>query len=284
MREHGILGVADEGLDLEVLFDPTEEDLDLPALLVDVGDGLGCQPKVVGEKDINFPGGGVPVNDAAQRFGALPGFGAGKQNGLVGHQPQGDLDWPGFQHPVAGIALLPGDKEDFLGREVAIPGIIGVAQVFHHDGTLEQVQGPGLPHLMLPGGGDGHKGGQVAVVVQEGVELETRLGAPEGSPGEKRQAEAHHRGVQAVKLVFELELVTGGMGQAALIHEGEQGLEKAGRTPVIGVGKGGAGHRLDSQMVKVVKPGFQGSHPIPQAGPGGYLHEDEVHQLVPTAK
>lgn len=161
MREHGILGVADEGLDLEVLFDPTEEDCDLPALFIDVGDGLGYQPKVVGEKDINFPGGKVPVNNVAQRFGALPGFGAGKQNGLVGHQPQGGIDWPGFQHPVAGIALLPGDKEDFLGREVTIPGIISVAQVFHHDGTVGQVQGSGFLHLMLPGGGDGHKGRQV---------------------------------------------------------------------------------------------------------------------------
>jgi hypothetical protein len=74
------------------------------------------------------------------------------------------------------------------------------------------------------------------------------------------------------------------MGQAALIHEGEQGLEKASGTPVIGVGKGGAGHRLDSQMVKVGKPGFQCNHLIPQAGTGSDLHEDEVHQLVPTAK
>jgi hypothetical protein len=74
------------------------------------------------------------------------------------------------------------------------------------------------------------------------------------------------------------------MGQIALIHEGEPGLEKAGGPPVIGVGKGGAGHRLDFQMVKVGKPSFQGSHPIPQADTGSDLHEDEVHQLVPTAK
>jgi hypothetical protein len=164
---------------------------------------------VISETDINFPGGGIPVNDAAQRFRALPGSGAGKQNGLVGLQPQGGLDWSGFQHSVAGIALLPGDKEDFLGREVAIPGIIGVAQVFHHDGTLGQVSRLRPLHLMLPGGGDGHKGRQVTVVVQEGVEFETRLGAPERRPGKKRQAETHHRGVQAVELIVELEFVSG---------------------------------------------------------------------------
>ena len=41
MAHHGVLGVADEGLDLQILLDEAEENLDLPALLVDVGDGLG---------------------------------------------------------------------------------------------------------------------------------------------------------------------------------------------------------------------------------------------------
>jgi hypothetical protein len=35
----GILAGADEGLDAQVLFDPLEEEFDLPALLVDLRDG-----------------------------------------------------------------------------------------------------------------------------------------------------------------------------------------------------------------------------------------------------
>ena len=133
MREHGVLGVADEGLNLQILLDLAEEGLDLPALLVDVGDGLGCQPEVVGEKDINFPGGGVPVDDAPQGLGALPSFGAGKQDGLIGYQPQGGIDGPPLQDPVAGVTLLAGDEEDFLGGELRIPGIVGITQVLHDD-------------------------------------------------------------------------------------------------------------------------------------------------------
>src|SRR4030066_2285433 len=67
LAHHGVLGVADEGLDLQILLDEAEEDLDLPALLVDIGDGLGYQPEVVGEEHINLAGFGVLVNDAAQR-------------------------------------------------------------------------------------------------------------------------------------------------------------------------------------------------------------------------
>ena len=66
LGQHGVFRVADEGLDLQVLLDEAEEDLDLPAFLVDVGDGLGRQLKMVGEKDVALAGGGVPVGDAAQ--------------------------------------------------------------------------------------------------------------------------------------------------------------------------------------------------------------------------
>jgi hypothetical protein len=165
LAHHGILGVADEGLDLQILLDAAEEDLDLPALLVDVGDGLGRQPEMVSEEHVDFAGGGVLVNDAAQGLGALSGFSACKQYGLIGHQSQGGVDGTPRQHSVAGVALLAGNKEDLLGRELAIPVIVRVAQVLYDDGPLGEVQGPGFPHLMLPGRSYGHKGRQVAVVV-----------------------------------------------------------------------------------------------------------------------
>ena len=61
LGQHGVLVVADEGLDPQVLLDDAEEDLDLPAFFVDIGDGLGRQLEMVGEKDIAPAGGGIPV-------------------------------------------------------------------------------------------------------------------------------------------------------------------------------------------------------------------------------
>jgi len=55
--------------------------------------------------------------------------------------------------------------------------------------------------VRLPGRRNGDKGWQVAVVIQEGMQLDTALSAPEGRPGKQGQAEAHHRGVHAVELV-----------------------------------------------------------------------------------
>ena len=143
------------------------------------------------------------------------------------------------------MAFLPGDKEDFLGGELAIPGIVGITQVLHDDGTFGEVKSPGFLDLMLPGRGNGHKGRQIAAVVHQGVKLDPRLGAPKRGPGKQGEAEAHHGGIQAVELVFELELMPGSMGQAALIHVSEEGGEKIGGPLIIGIGKGRAGHRLD---------------------------------------
>jgi hypothetical protein len=47
----GVLGGADEGLDLEVLLEHLEEELDLPALFVDGGDGGGPEARIAKMKD-----------------------------------------------------------------------------------------------------------------------------------------------------------------------------------------------------------------------------------------
>ena len=66
MGFHCVLGGTKEGFDAQVLFDPFEEQFDLPAIPVEFGDGECGQGKVVGEE---VEGGlrlWVTVFDAAQ--------------------------------------------------------------------------------------------------------------------------------------------------------------------------------------------------------------------------
>ena len=44
-------------------------------------------------------------------------------------------------------------------------------------------------------------------MIQEGRESDAAFGAAEGSPGKSHRQRAHHRGIKAIELVFELELV-----------------------------------------------------------------------------
>ena len=61
-----IFRVADEGLYAQILFDFLEEELDLPAVFIDVGDGFRRKPEMVGQKFVVFPGFLVTIADTAQ--------------------------------------------------------------------------------------------------------------------------------------------------------------------------------------------------------------------------
>lgn len=50
LNAHRVGGGAHEGLDLEVLFESFEEELDLPALLIDCGNGGGAQMVKIGHQ------------------------------------------------------------------------------------------------------------------------------------------------------------------------------------------------------------------------------------------
>jgi hypothetical protein len=50
LRHHGISRATDERFDFQILFNPTEKDLDLPAFFVDIPNSLGNGIEVVGSK------------------------------------------------------------------------------------------------------------------------------------------------------------------------------------------------------------------------------------------
>src|SRR6185295_15192107 len=81
----GVLAGADEALDLEVLFEGLEEELDLPAVAVDVGQGGGGKLQMVGQDlDLTLLL-GVPDHDASQQVGTLfRGSFPAKTNDLIG--------------------------------------------------------------------------------------------------------------------------------------------------------------------------------------------------------
>lgn len=69
LRLDRVLGNSVEGFDAQVLLDPFEEQLDLPAALVQLRNGEGRQGKIVGEKNQLAIGLLVAVTDAPQGFG-----------------------------------------------------------------------------------------------------------------------------------------------------------------------------------------------------------------------
>src|SRR3970040_1146780 len=63
LRLHSVLRGSEERLDPKMLLDPSEEELDLPAMLVQQGDAFRGKGKIVGEKDQVPPGFRVDIPD-----------------------------------------------------------------------------------------------------------------------------------------------------------------------------------------------------------------------------
>lgn len=81
---HGVLGVAVEAFDVEVLFDPFEEEFDTPTGTIELGDGERGQLEVVGEEDESALLFDIIETHPAERFWIQKrGAGAGKYDGAI---------------------------------------------------------------------------------------------------------------------------------------------------------------------------------------------------------
>ena len=67
LGEHGVLGGPQEGLDLQMLLDPLEEKLHLPASFIKLGDGPGGKEEVVGQEIVSSLGSKIMETDETQR-------------------------------------------------------------------------------------------------------------------------------------------------------------------------------------------------------------------------
>lgn len=284
MGQDGIFGVAEKGFDLEVLLDEAEEGLDLPPVLVDVGDGPGGEVEVVGQKDIMLAGLLVPVADPAQSDRVIGPFGPCKPDDLVGSYTQTVVDLIALDDLVTSVCFHPGDKEDALAGQGKEPVKGDIGLVHDNDRPLFKAHGSGGLGLMTFGFGNGNKGRQIAVMIQQGVDLNACLGLSKSGPWEEAQAEADCGCVQGEELVLELKLVLGSDGVTAAIDMPEQGFEEGCRPSFVGLGKGGSGGRFGSQMVEVGQPGTHGSDPVTERRPAGQLDGHEVNELIPAAE
>src|SRR5471032_2931332 len=92
---HRILRVAHKTTDTEMLLDPAEEQLDLPARPIQLRDLQSRSREQVGEENQRQVLRRIAVADPAQRRRITPLRGVVAQlNGLIAAQPSESVDWP----------------------------------------------------------------------------------------------------------------------------------------------------------------------------------------------
>jgi len=159
------------------------------------------------------------------------------------------------------------------------------SELIHHDdragGELEQSCGV---HVRDLGGRDVNKGREVAIVIQQGVQLDAFLGPAKLRPREHRQAQIDHRGIKRVELVLEMELLSGGQSSTAGVLFLENDFKKLRRALRIGIGQGRAFHRSQTQVVEPLPLSLELLGDITQTGDPCELGEHHRRELLPTVK
>ena len=119
----GVVGSAVEGLDAQVLLDPLEEELDVPAAAVQLRHLPSTQAEVVGQQGDRLARLWIAGPHAPQGFRvALRGAGGHQNHGLVAQQPRRAIDFPGVAPLEAQVLLGPNDEAGLGEREVVEAG------------------------------------------------------------------------------------------------------------------------------------------------------------------
>ena len=190
---------AVKGFDAQMLLDPFEEEFDLPAAAIELGDGQRWHGEVVGQEDQRLAGFGITIADAPQRGGIIMlGLETGHHDGLVETQAGGFIHRPGVRAGAAEILLGASDEESTTLMDAMPAGEVEVAAI--HD-----VKRAGLPDqlvedvdVMHTASGDNDDGGKVALEGQQGVEFDGGLALSKRGPRKEREAEVNGGGVQRI--------------------------------------------------------------------------------------
>ena len=280
---HGVWRRAIKGFDPQMLLDPFEEEFDLPAAAIELGDGQRRHGEVVGQKDQRLARCWIAIADAAHgdRIMAL-GVQPGEPHGLVETQAGGFVHGARVTACAAEVLFGAGDKEGTAlveampAGEVEIAAIHDVERAGFPDELVEEVD------VMHAAGGDNDDGGKVALERQQGVEFDGGFGTAERGPGKERETEVNGGGVQRIGggLEFKTERLIG-VKRGGLPDEdlGEIGKD----APVaifIGLGQRAAGGGLaDAGVVKFCAEGRQAGFDVAQAFTPSQLGKRQHEEL-----
>ena len=285
LRLDRVLVGAIKRLDAQMLLDPFEKQLDLPALAVKICNQLGFEGEVVGQKSYSLSS-VVPYHHASQCGGIV--F-AGIENcqyaGLIAHDVRvGPVYGVGVAPLEFGIGLGTGDEEGVglmdhkQSLEIQVPTI---EQVIGARLDVQQVQGVDLVGLAVA---DVNESGYGAAQVQQGVQFDSRLVRAKRCPRINRKAQVYRRGIEGVDRCVQVDRqrVFGIQGT----RHGDQVLREVGvdlpRPGCIGIGQGVARNGLAAHP-HVIQPlglGTQIDLDVAQRLAVGQLSKGHGQELV----
>ena len=205
---HGVFSCSKERFDAQVLFDPLEEEFDLPAALVDRGNGKSREIEMVCKEDQGFPGFRIDKTDTAQPTGIVPfSFFGFKANGLVAPQAGSFIHRPRFEDIETSVDF-GADHEIRTGHlDSEQSGEIEITTIKNVDASRVVVDLVHEVDVVDRTVCDPHEYRDWSGQIDLSVKLDRRLGGSEMRPGEDRQTQVDGGSVDGINHLVEIESV-----------------------------------------------------------------------------
>jgi hypothetical protein len=285
---HGVLGKSVEGLDAQVLLDPFEEQLHLPAALVQLRNGKCGQGKIVGEKDQLATRFRIAVADTAHILGiALQRIETHQADGLVATQPSAFVD--GMRSHAAKTKVLSranDEKRQTLCQRVE-PREIQVS-------AIEKVEGAGFRQQLIEDPDfvdfgwfyvDPHR--NAAPQIEQHVHLDGGVQPPIARPRKQRKTQIDGRAVQRIGGFFQLHTQRIARVQRTRCHN-QHASEIGEDAPVarlVGIGQRAARDvAANAQVIQLPTEGPQTRLDVAQTLAVSELCKGHREKLVPARK
>ena len=194
-----VFGVAVEAFDVEVLFDPFEEEFHSPSGTIELGDGERGQIKVVGEEDEFALLFDIVEANAAEGFWVeARGRGAGQSDGGITSQSGGSVNRSVLSSSEVEVGFGPGDEEGFGCLEAVESFEVDVSSIHDIIGARFERELIEDGHIVRFALGNADKTRDAATKIKEGVQLDSGFSLPKVSPGEEGKAEINGGGIESV--------------------------------------------------------------------------------------
>ncbi len=271
-----------------MLLDPFEEQFDLPAAAIELGDGERRKDEVVGQKDQRLSTLRVLEANAPQRvLKAVARVEDSKHNRLVADQPSRAIDRVRVAAAHLEVGLAAGHEvaarpmQPVQTLEIDIAPIHDIERARFGQQSIEDID---FVHLAVA---DMNKRRNIAAQIEQRVQLDRAFGRTEGRPGKHRQTQIDGGRVQRVHRILQIDAE--GFVGVKRPRNRNQALRIIGiDAPVahrIGVGQSVARHRrAKSQMIELARLRTQAGLEIAQALPIGELREGHGEKLVQARK
>ena len=172
-----------------MLFDPSEEQFDLPAAAIQFGDGEWGKGDLVGEKNQGSVLLCIMVFNAPKLFGIVGGtVNTGEHNGLIADQSGRPVDGMGIEATKSGVGFGPQEEEAAGLMQAVETGEVEIAAIHDVEGSgfgQEQVQDVEVMELAV---GNVNECRDMTAEIEQRMKLDRRFGFTEMGPWEQRQA------------------------------------------------------------------------------------------------